>query len=59
MDWDEPQQTKAPAVHRDLTDVSIELVEDYIGQLEAEIQRARADISLKKSARDAAESAFK
>ena len=59
MDWDEPQQTKAPVVHRDLTDVSIELVEDYIGQLEAEIQRAQADIAAKQVARSAADSAFK
>lgn len=43
----------------DLKDLSIEELEEYIGQLEAEIERVRADIAAKRSQLGAAESLFK
>ena len=39
--------------------MSLEALEEYIAELQAEIDRARAKINEKHSARDAAESVFK
>lgn len=44
---------------RDLDMMSVAALEGYIGELEAEIDRVRAKIDAKKSARGAADSVFK
>lgn len=53
----EPLQRKAKL--RDLTVMSIEGLEDYIGLLSNEIERTKEAIKAKKSARKGAESVFK
>ena len=53
----EPLQRKAKP--RDLTIMSIEDLEDYIELLSNEIDRTKAAIKAKKSARQGAESVFK
>jgi uncharacterized small protein (DUF1192 family) len=54
---DEPKKpTLAP---KDLDVMSIEALEDYIGELQAEIERAKAKIASKRDARGAAEGFFK
>lgn len=49
---------KKPEV-RDLEVMSIEALQEYIAEMEAEIERVRAAISSKESARVSAESVFK
>ena len=44
---------------RDLTDMSVDEIEDYIGDLKAEITRAEVDIKTKKASANAAEAFFK
>lgn len=46
-------------VPKDMDTMSIEALEDYVGELKAEIERAEAKIASKKDARGAAESVFK
>ncbi len=59
MDWDDlDPKTKKPKL-KDLETMSVEALNDYIADLEAEILRARAAIDAKGSARNAAESFFK
>lgn len=59
MDTDDLEpQLKAPA-KLDFEVMSIEQLEDHIAALQAEIERARATIAGKQSARGAAESVFK
>lgn len=53
----EPQKKK-PDV-RNLEVMSIEALEEYIGELHAEIERIRAEIAKKQSARGAAEAVFR
>ena len=43
----------------DLEDMSIEALDDYITQLNSEIERVKSDISSKKIARIGAEKVFK
>ncbi len=59
MDVDdlEPKQKK-PAL-KNLDELSIEALGDYIQDMEAEILRVRAAIAAKEQARDGAESVFK
>ncbi|KJS43421.1 MAG: hypothetical protein VR70_02680 [Rhodospirillaceae bacterium BRH_c57] len=59
MDWDDlDPKTKKPKL-RDLETMSVEALNDYIADMEAEIARVRAAIDAKGSARSAAESFFK
>jgi len=44
---------------KDLEVMSIEALEEYIGEMEAEIERARAEIAAKRDHRSAAEDVFK
>ncbi|MEQ8195628.1 MAG: DUF1192 domain-containing protein [Rhodospirillales bacterium] len=44
---------------RNLDEMSIEALDDYIAELETEIARARETIAAKQSARQGAESVFK
>lgn len=46
-------------VPRDLDELSIAALNDYIGELEAEIARVRTKIASKQDARGAAEAFFK
>ncbi len=59
MDTDdlEPQQQK-PAP-KNLEEMSIEALGEYIAELEDEIERVRAEIALKEKARAGAESVFR
>jgi uncharacterized small protein (DUF1192 family) len=52
-----PQRQKPKP--RDLTLLGIAELEDYIGELEQEIARARAEIAQKRSHRGGAEALFK
>lgn len=49
-------ETKFP---RNIVDMSVGELQDYIGELKAEITRVEADIAKKKASRDAAASIFK
>jgi uncharacterized small protein (DUF1192 family) len=51
-------QTRKPDV-KNLEVLSVEALEEYIGDLEAEIERVRVEISKKQSAKSAAESVFR
>ncbi len=59
MDIDdlEPQKQKPPK--KDLDILSIEALGEYIGELEAEIERVRGAIRHKEAARHGAEAFFK
>ena len=46
-------------VQRDIENLSIEHLEDYISELETEITRVKADIAAKKSHANDAENLFK
>lgn len=53
----QPREQKPPVKNLDV--LSIEALEEYIAELETEIERVRADIAKKQSARSAAESVFR
>ncbi len=59
MDADDLEPRPRKPAPRNLDDLSIEALKDYIAELEAEIARARAAIGAKQSARHGAESFFK
>ena len=59
MDEDDPTPGKGPAKLRDLDSLSIEELEEYIAELEAEIRRVRADIEKKQRHRAGVEGLFK
>lgn len=59
MDWDEPETRKAKPKPKDLQPLSIAELTDYIGELEAEIVRARAMIAAKQQDRSGAEGLFR
>ena len=59
MDMDDLEPTKKKVEIKDLEVMSIEALGDYIAELEAEIERVRGAISLKNTAKNGAESAFK
>ena len=61
MDTDDLERRgkQAKPKPRDLDPMSVEALEDYIAELEAEIERARAKIADKQDARNAADSVFK
>ena len=59
MDEEDPAPRKAPARLRDLDALSIEELEEYIAELEAEIRRVRADIDRKQRHREGVEGLFK
>jgi len=59
MDEEDLQpQSRKPDV-KNLEVLSIEALGDYIGELEAEIERVRTEITRKQSAQSAAESVFR
>ncbi len=59
MDEADLEPRKAVPKLKDLETLSVQALEDYILELEAEIDRARAAIRAKKSARGTADAVFK
>jgi uncharacterized small protein (DUF1192 family) len=59
MDLDELEPTKKPAEAKNLEVMSIAALEDYIAELQAEIDRVREAIAAKQAQRGAAESLFR
>ncbi|MDE0057112.1 MAG: DUF1192 domain-containing protein [Defluviicoccus sp.] len=59
MDEEDLAPQKAPAKLRELDSLSIEELEEYIAELEAEIRRVRADIDKKQRHRAGVEGLFK
>lgn len=59
MDIDEPTPKPKPVPGGDLSALSIDDLNDYIAELEAEIARVRADIKAKQGAKAHADAVFK
>ena len=59
MDADDLEPIKKKPAPRNLDEMSIEALHEYIAGLQAEIERARGAIAGKQSARQGAESFFK
>lgn len=59
MDTDDLEPTKKKAALKNLEELSIEALSEYIADLEAEIERTRAEIKKKEAARLGAEAFFK
>jgi uncharacterized small protein (DUF1192 family) len=59
MNEDDLAPGKPPAAQRLLDPMSIDELKDYIAELEAEIERVRADIKAKETHRQGVESIFK
>ena len=59
MDTDDLEPIKKTIPVRDLTPLSIEALEEYIAEMEAEIERVKHAIIDKNSAREGAENYFK
>ena len=59
MDPEDLEPRKKQAAIRALEPMSVEELEEYIGELEGEIARVRLAISAKKSVRSGAESLFR
>ena len=59
MDEEDLASRKGPAKLRDLDSLSIEELEEYIEELEAEIRRVRDDIEKKQRHRTGVEGLFK
>lgn len=59
MDQEELEPKKKPVTLKPLDPLSIGELEDYIKDLETEIQRARAAIAAKQAVRSGADSLFK
>lgn len=58
MDWDEPQKNAKPKP-KDLSQLGVAELTDYISELKAEISRAEAEIAGRSSHKSAAEALFK
>lgn len=56
---DDRPKPKTASFPRNLVDLSVAELQDYIGDLEAEIERTKADIAKKKASQAAAASIFK
>jgi uncharacterized small protein (DUF1192 family) len=54
-----PKKKKTTEFPRNLVDMSITELEDYIAEMKSEIARVEGDIAKKKASRDAAASVFK
>ena len=59
MDTDDLEPRKQKPKPKDLEGMSIEALNDYVAELQAEIERARLMIAGKQSARSAADTVFK
>jgi uncharacterized small protein (DUF1192 family) len=56
---DDRPKPKTSVFPRNMIDMSIAELQEYIGELEQEITKAQADIAKKKASQDAASSVFK
>ena len=59
MEWNDLEPQKEKPKPKNLVEMSIAALGEYIDELQAEIARAEAIIKSKKAARDGAESVFK
>lgn len=59
MDMDDLLPTKKQPPKKNLEELSIEALGEYIAELEAEIERTRAEIAKKRAAKAGAEAFFK
>ncbi|HEX6980156.1 MAG TPA: DUF1192 domain-containing protein [Alphaproteobacteria bacterium] len=59
MDLEDLEPRKKPSKPKDLTPYSVEELNEYIAQLQAEIERARAAIAAKQAHRAGADAFFK
>lgn len=59
MDEEDLQPQKQKPDLKNIEVLSIEALGDYIGELETEIERVKAEITRKQSAKSAAESVFR
>ena len=59
FDEDLPKPKAEEVFPRNLENMSVSELEDYINDLQAEIERVQADKSAKKASQDAAASVFK
>ena len=59
MDADDLEPMKAKPRPKDLDELSVEAIGEYIGELKAEIERAEAAIKGKQAARAGADAFFK
>ncbi len=59
MDTDDLEPQRKKPAPRDLSQLGVAELQDYIAELEAEISRARAVIATKQSHRGAADAFFK
>lgn len=59
MDTDDLEPRKEKPKRKDLESMSIEALNDYVSELEAEIERAKLMIAGKEQARSSADSVFK
>ena len=59
MEWGELEQPKQKLEPKNLEDLSIEVLGEYIDELKAEIERVHEAIRVKETARDNAGSFFK
>jgi len=59
MDWDEPVTKKKRLEPANLEILGIQELNDYIAELQAEIERARGAIASKQGVRAGAEALFK
>ena len=59
FDEDQEAPKRKGLVPKDLDEMSIEALEDYIAELQAEIERVKAKRDAKQEARGAAEGVFK
>ncbi|MBL4804846.1 MAG: DUF1192 domain-containing protein [Alphaproteobacteria bacterium] len=59
FDDDLPQKKTSSEFPRNLETMSVSELQDYIGELEAEIARAKSDIDKKQASQAAASSFFK
>lgn len=59
MEWNDPEPRKEKPKPKNLDEMSIAALGEYIQGLQAEIARAEAMIKAKETARDGAESVFK
>ncbi|HVI52652.1 MAG TPA: DUF1192 domain-containing protein [Candidatus Sulfotelmatobacter sp.] len=59
MDFDDLEPVTRKPILRDLAPMSVAELNDYIGQLQAEIERVRQAISTKQSVRSGADALFR
>ena len=59
MEWNDLEPQKEESKPKNLLEMSITALSEYIDELQAEIARAEAMIKSKETARDGAESVFK